>query len=140
MGSNVRVPARLAAAMAQKLAKGKRGSRQQTLQKQVLQTQLKRTAVRSKAAILAGRVPGKPGKPRTVVGSTGGPHGARDADAKLAREAKKRGLKPMKAKRIRVKPAASFQQSVPTLRPKPAATGGRLALLEVCAYKVRRVD
>ena len=118
----------------QKIAKGRKGSRRQTLEKQVLKKQLKRTVERSKAAILAGRIPGKPGKHLAVVGSTGGRHGARDADAKLARAAKKKGIKIMKAKRIRVKPAASFQ-SVPVLQPKPAATGGGLALLEVCAHK-----
>ena len=93
----------------------------------VLKTQSKRTAQRSIAALAAGRVPGKPGRVRTVLGSAGGHNGARAADTAAARAAQKAGVRPKPAKRILRRPAAPLMQ-------KPAAASG-LDLLEVCAYE-----
>ena len=106
-----------------KMAQGHKGARRPALS----ESQYRRTALRSVAAIAAGRVPGKPGPSRTVVGSKGGHNAARAADRAAKRAAKKAGFRPKPAKRILRRPAAAAMQ-------RPAAAG-TLHLLEVCAYK-----
>ena len=108
-----------------KMTQGRKGARRAALK--VLKSQGKRTALRSVAAVAAGRTPGKPGAARTVVGSQGERNAARTADRAAARAAKKAGVRQKPAKRILRRPAAAAMQ-----RPAAART---LHLLEVCAYK-----
>ena len=95
----------------------------------VLTTQARRTTARAARAMAEGRIPGKPGPARTVVGSLGGKNGARAADRAAAKRASKKGFKAKPAARVQAKKAATKGT-----KKRPAAVG-KLDLLEVCAYK-----